>query len=90
MSDRHDPTPSGPLLGDERSQVSLCELLDRVLYKGVVVRGEVVLSLVDIDLVYLGLQLVLCSTDTAARAGLLSGRRRLVSRSPEEPDQPGT
>lgn len=52
-------------------RVSLCEALDRVLHKGVVVRGEVVLSVAQVDLVYLGLQLVLCSTDTALDAGLL-------------------
>jgi hypothetical protein len=45
--------------------VSLCECLDRVLNKGVVVVGEVVLSVADIDLVYLGLQLVLTSVETA-------------------------
>jgi len=39
--------------------------LDRVLNKGVVVVGEVVISVADIDLIYLGLQLVLTSVETA-------------------------
>jgi gas vesicle structural protein len=60
----------GPL--DKSTPISLCEALDRALNKGVVLRGEVVLSVADVDLVYLGLQLVLCSTDTAERAGLLA------------------
>ena len=47
--------------------VSLSETLDRVLNKGVVVSGEVVISVADIDLVYLGLQLVLTSVETALR-----------------------
>jgi Gas vesicle protein len=56
----------GALLG-AREQISLCEMLDRVLNKGVVVAGEVVISVAGIDLVYLGLQLVLTSVETARR-----------------------
>lgn len=55
---------------EESESLSLCEALDRVLHKGVALRGDIVLSVADVDLVYLGLQLVLCSTDTARRAGL--------------------
>ena len=55
-------------LSDE-DHVSLCEVLDRVLNKGVVVVGEVVISVADIDLVYLGLQLVLTSVETARQRG---------------------
>lgn len=50
---------------DERERVSLCEALDRVLNKGAVVVGEVTISVADIDLIYLGLQLVLSSIETA-------------------------
>jgi len=53
-----------PALRDEQ-HISLCETLDRVLNKGVVVVGEVVISVADIDLIYLGLQLVLTSVETA-------------------------
>ena len=45
--------------------ISLCETLDRVLNKGVVIGGEVVISVADIDLVYLGLKAVLTSVETA-------------------------
>ena len=48
-------------------QISLCETLDRVLNKGVVVAGEIVISVADVDLIYLGLQLVLTSVETAKR-----------------------
>jgi hypothetical protein len=47
--------------------VSLSEVLDRVLAKGAVVAGEVVISVAGIELVYLGLNLVLTSVDTARR-----------------------
>ena len=45
--------------------MSLCEALDRVLNKGVVVVGDVTISVADIDLVYLGLQVILTSIETA-------------------------
>jgi gas vesicle structural protein len=57
---RHVPRPRGL----ER-QVSLAEVLDRVLNKGAVVTGEVVISVAGIDLVYLGLNVVLTSIQTA-------------------------
>ena len=48
---------------------SLVELLDRVLHKGVVVAGDVVISVADIELIYLRLQLMLSSVETAQKAG---------------------
>ncbi len=50
---------------DEERHLSLCETLDRVLNTGVVVAGDVVISVADIDLIYLNLQLMLCSVETA-------------------------
>ncbi len=55
--------------------VSLCEALDRVLHKGVVVRGDIMLSVAGVDLVYLGLQVLLSSTETARRSGILKEGR---------------
>ena len=52
-------------LAFDREGMSLCEVLDRVLNTGVVVVGEVVISVADIDLIYLGLQLTLTSVETA-------------------------
>ena len=52
------------LLSDEE-HISLCEMLDRVLNKGVVVVGEVMVSVADVDLIYLGLQVILTSVETA-------------------------
>jgi hypothetical protein len=53
---------------DDQRHVSLCETLDRVLNKGIVVAGEVVISVADIDLIYLNLQLMLTSVDTVIRS----------------------
>jgi len=63
-----DPTPT--LSASE--QVSLCEALDRVLNKGVVVVGEITISVADIDLIYLGLQVVLTSIETARGLGTMT------------------
>ena len=59
---------------EESERVSICEVLDRVLNKGVVVAGEVTISVADVDLLYLGLQLVLTSIETA-RDSLENGGR---------------
>jgi gas vesicle structural protein len=50
-------------------RVSLCEALARVLNTGAVVAGEVTISVAGVDLVYLGLQLVLSSVETARGGG---------------------
>ena len=52
---------------DEKERVSLCEALDRILNKGAVIVGDVMISVADIDLVYLGLQVILTSVETARR-----------------------
>ena len=59
--------PSELALDDTR-QVSLCEVLDRVLNKGVVVAGEVTISVAYIDLIYIGLQAVLTSMETGRQS----------------------
>jgi hypothetical protein len=56
-------TPASSLPGVK--EVSLCEALDRILNKGAMLFGEVTISVADIDLVYLGLQVVLASMETA-------------------------
>lgn len=55
--------------------LSLCETLDRLLNKGVVVAGEVTLSVANIDLIYLGLQVIITSIQTAQDAGDEQGKK---------------
>ena len=62
-----DNASYGSSESNEHARISLSETLDRVLNKGVVVCGEVVISVADIDLVYLGLHLILTSVETARR-----------------------
>jgi len=53
------------LLLNDINHVSLCEALDRVLNKGAVIMGEITISVADIDLIYLGLQVIVSSVQTA-------------------------
>ena len=58
-----------PALADVDRQVTLLDLVDRILDRGAVVRGQVVLSVADVDLVKLDLNLLLAAVET------LEGRR---------------
>ncbi len=58
------PLPPDDLEGEE---LVLTELVSRVLDRGVVLTGEVTISVAGIDLVELGLRLRLVSTETARR-----------------------
>jgi gas vesicle structural protein len=48
-------------------QITLLELVDRVLNKGVVLTGDITLSVADVDLVYVGLRVLLASVSTMER-----------------------
>lgn len=49
---------------DRSKDLTMLELLDRVLNKGVILTGDIVISVADIDLVYLGVKLMLSSVET--------------------------
>jgi gas vesicle structural protein len=51
-----------------REQVTLVDLVDRVLNKGVVLTGDLTLAVADVDLVYVGLRVLLASIPTLERA----------------------
>lgn len=56
---------------DER--VRLVELVDRVLDRGVVLRGDVTISVAGVDLIYLELRLLLSGIDALSRRALPDG-----------------
>ena len=62
-------TPARPL----EQQVTLLELVDRVLNKGVVLSGDITLSVADVDLVYVSLRVLLASAGTLDRLALENG-----------------
>jgi gas vesicle structural protein len=50
-----------------QQDVTLLELVDRVLNKGVVLTGDITLSVADVDLVYVGLRVLISSVEAAQR-----------------------
>jgi len=48
-------------------EISLLDILDHVLNSGAVIHGSIVISLAGVDLVYVGLNVVLTSVETALR-----------------------
>ncbi len=49
----------------DNSDVSLLETLDHVLNRGLVIAGEITISVADIDLVFIGLNVLVSSVETA-------------------------
>ena len=61
---------------DEDEELSLLETLDHVLDRGLVIAGEVRIAVADVDLVFLGLNVLLGSVETVER--VLGERERRV------------
>jgi len=59
----------------EHGEVSLLEILDHVLNSGVVLHGSLVISLAGVNLIYVGLNVIITSIETARRS-LPRGRER--------------
>jgi hypothetical protein len=65
MSARSDSFDTITLDGE--NDISLLDILDHVLNSGVVIHGSLVISLAGVDLVYVGLNVILTSVETALR-----------------------
>jgi hypothetical protein len=82
----HVPGLAGSL---PASNLSLLDLADRLLNRGVVVAGEATISVAGIDLIYLGLNLVLASAETLRGRGAEDkGDEGMRSRGDEEKPGP--
>lgn len=66
----------------ETEELSLLETLDHVLNRGLVIAGEITISVADIDLIFLGLNVLLSSVETAHR--VLGDRPALLKGKGEE------
>ena len=66
---------------DLQRQVTLLDLLDRMLESGVVVRGQLVLAIAEIDLVKLDLSVLLGAVETWENTAFLTGSFRSYLRS---------
>lgn len=62
MSSTFDQIVAGEI---EESELSLLETLDHVLNRGLVIAGEITISVADIDLIFVGLNVLLSSVETA-------------------------
>jgi hypothetical protein len=49
------------------SEVTLLELIDRLVDKGVVLHGDITLAVADIDLIYVGLRAMISSVSSLER-----------------------
>ena len=55
-------------MADDTQEITLLETLDHLLDRGVVIAGEATISIGDVDLLYLGLNVVLANIDAVARS----------------------
>ena len=60
------PSPSKEIAGP----AALADVLERVLDRGVVIVGDIVISILDIELLTLKVRLLIASVDTAQRMGI--------------------
>ena len=70
------------IFGEPR--IELSEVLNHILDKGVVLKGEVMLAVADIDLIQLDLGLLLTAVESATRRPRVSGARTLGLAAPRE------
>lgn len=61
---------SGPALPAGHEPANLGDILERVLDRGIVIAGDIRVSLLDIELLTLKLRLVVASVDTARQIGI--------------------
>ena len=54
-------------MDESLEELTLLETLDHLLDRGVVIAGEAVISIGDVDLLYLGLNIVLANVDAVIR-----------------------
>jgi hypothetical protein len=52
---------------EESDDLTLVDVLDHILNTGVILRGNLVISLAGVDLLYVGLDVILTSVETAMR-----------------------
>jgi gas vesicle structural protein len=51
-------------------QITLLDLVDRLVGKGVVLHGDITLAVADIDLIYVGLRALISSVSTLEEQGV--------------------
>ena len=55
-------------------QITLCDALDRLFNKGVVIHGDITISVAGVDLLYIGIRSLICAIDAIETPHSLSNR----------------
>jgi gas vesicle structural protein len=63
MSAPSDKTQAFVYANPSENEETLVDLLDRVLDVGIVAKGDLTISVADVDLIYIGLKLIACTPD---------------------------
>jgi len=69
-ADRTDRMPTDLTGSPTRGSAGLVDILDRVLDKGLVVAGDIKVSLAEVELLTIRIRLMICSIDKAEEIGL--------------------
>jgi len=71
-------------------ELSVLDLADRLLNRGVVIAGEATISVAGVDLIYLGLNVILAATESIAQleANFPATRKSLVDRGYDHSNMP--
>lgn len=64
---REEALRRGVSRGYRDREVSLLDLVDRLLDGGVVIHGDITLAVADVDLIYVGLRALVASVETIER-----------------------
>lgn len=64
----------------DEQNIALIDLLDRILDKGVILWGDITISVADVDLIYVGLKVLLTSVETAERMRKSAVQRAVEAR----------
>jgi gas vesicle structural protein len=54
----------------EERNIALVDMLDRLLSKGIFISGDLIISVANVDLLYVGLRAIITSVETLHRQGL--------------------
>ncbi len=69
-----EPEPLISLTAPRDDELTLLELADRLLNKGVVLSGEATISVAGVDLIYLGLNVVLTAVENLKHSDQTAAR----------------
>jgi len=79
MNSTFDQVLIGSDVEFEEAELSLLETLDHVLNRGLVIAGEITISVADVDLIFVGLNVLVSSVETANEVIGARGARSVSS-----------